>query len=56
MHREAEEVERVGGGVGHGANVPLPPPLVGGDVRYRVVTEDMDRNGLLVYGKIGLRF
>jgi hypothetical protein len=29
---------------------------VGGDVRYRVVTEDMDRNGLLVYGKIGFRF
>lgn len=30
--------------------------VVGGDVRYRVVTKDMDRNGLLVYGKIGLRF
>lgn len=29
---------------------------VGGDVRYRVVTGDMDRNGLLVYGKIGFRF
>jgi hypothetical protein len=30
--------------------------VVGGDVRYRVVTADKDRNGLLVYGKIGLRF
>jgi hypothetical protein len=30
--------------------------VVGADVRYRVVTADMDRNGLLVYGKIGLRF
>jgi len=30
--------------------------VVGGDLRYRIVTEDMDRNGLLVYAKIGLRF
>jgi hypothetical protein len=30
--------------------------VVGGDVRYRIVTSDMDRNGLLVYGKIGFRF
>jgi hypothetical protein len=30
--------------------------VAGGDVRYRVVTEDKDRNGLLAYAKIGLRF
>lgn len=30
--------------------------VVGGDLRYRVVTSDMDRNGLLVYAKAGLRF
>jgi hypothetical protein len=30
--------------------------VAGADARYRVVTEDMDRNGFLVYGKIGLRF
>jgi len=29
---------------------------VGADLRYRVVTEDMDRNGFLAYAKIGLRF
>jgi hypothetical protein len=30
--------------------------VVGADVRYRVAVEDKNRNGLLVYGKIGLRF
>ena len=38
------------------AEVQIAWFVVGGDVRYRVVTEDMDRNGLLIYGKLGLRF
>lgn len=38
------------------AEVELGIFLIGGDVRYRFVTSDMDRAGLLAYGKIGLRF
>ena len=38
------------------AEVELGVFLLGGDVRYRFVTSDMDRAGLLVYGKLGLRF
>lgn len=38
------------------AEVQLSIFVLGGDVRYRFVTEDMDRSGLLVYGKLGLRF
>lgn len=38
------------------AEVELGWFVAGGDLRYRIVTEDMDANGLLVYAKIGLRF
>jgi hypothetical protein len=38
------------------AEVELGIFVLGGDVRYRFVTSDMDRNGLLIYGKLGLRF
>lgn len=38
------------------AEVELGWFVVGGDLRYRVVTKDVDRNGLLVYAKLGLRF
>jgi hypothetical protein len=38
------------------AEIELGWFVIGVDVRYRVVTGDMDRNGLLAYGKIGLRF
>ena len=30
--------------------------VVGGDLRYRIVTERMNMNGVLLYGKIGFRF
>jgi hypothetical protein len=30
--------------------------VAGADIRYRVVTEEADANGLLAYAKLGLRF
>jgi hypothetical protein len=30
--------------------------VAGADLRYRIVTEDKDANGLLLYAKVGLRF
>jgi hypothetical protein len=38
------------------AEIELGWFAVGADLRYRVVTADMDRNGFLAYLKIGLRF
>lgn len=38
------------------AEVEIGWLVAGADLRYRVVTESKDANGLLIYAKVGLRF